>query len=156
VHTNQDVLQSGRSRRRRHSAEFKAKMVAACKQPGISIASVALPHGLNANLLRRWIVEHDRPSAEQPQVPELMDTSQHERRSDFVPVTVAPGAGREETDNAYIESFNGRFREECLNANWFLSLDDARRKIEAWRADYNEARPHSAERRPLRRHRDKR
>jgi putative transposase len=48
------------------------------------------------------------------------------------------------TDNAFIESFNGRFREEYLNANWFLSLEDARLKIDAWRADYNEARPHSA------------
>jgi putative transposase len=48
------------------------------------------------------------------------------------------------TDNAKNESFNGRFREECLNAHWFLSLEDARRKIEAWREYYNEARPHSA------------
>lgn len=47
-------------------------------------------------------------------------------------------------DNAKIESFNGRLREECLNAHWFLSLDDAQRKIEAWRAFYNEARPHTA------------
>jgi len=46
--------------------------------------------------------------------------------------------------NAYIESFNGRLREECLNANWFVSLADARRKIEAWRRDYNEERPHSS------------
>jgi len=48
------------------------------------------------------------------------------------------------TDNAKVESFNGRFREECLNAHWFLSLEDAKRKIEAWRQYYNEARPHSA------------
>ena len=48
------------------------------------------------------------------------------------------------TDNAKSESFNGRFREECLNAHWFLSLEDARRKIEAWREYYNEARPHSS------------
>jgi len=47
-------------------------------------------------------------------------------------------------DNAYVESFNGRFREECLNAHWFLSLDDARDKIEAWRRFYNESRPHTA------------
>lgn len=46
--------------------------------------------------------------------------------------------------NAFIESFNGRLREECLNANWFLSLADARRKIGAWRDDYNEVRPHSS------------
>jgi len=48
------------------------------------------------------------------------------------------------TQNAFIESFNGRFREECLNANWFVSVADARRKIEAWRQDYNEKRPHSS------------
>lgn len=46
-------------------------------------------------------------------------------------------------DNAWIESFNGSFRDECLNVNWFMSLDDARMKIEAWRKDYNEFRPHS-------------
>lgn len=48
------------------------------------------------------------------------------------------------TDNAYIESFNGRFRQECLNERWFLSLEDAREKVEAWRRDDNEERPHSA------------
>lgn len=48
------------------------------------------------------------------------------------------------TDNAKIESFNGRLRQECLNLHWFLSLDDARTKIEAWRQYYNETRPHSA------------
>jgi len=48
------------------------------------------------------------------------------------------------TDNALIESFNGSFRDECLNIHWFLSLDDARQKIEQWRQDYNRFRPHSA------------
>jgi putative transposase len=48
------------------------------------------------------------------------------------------------TDNAFIESFNGKFRAECLNAHWFMSLEDAREKMEAWRTDYNEIRPHSA------------
>ena len=46
--------------------------------------------------------------------------------------------------NAYVESFNGHFRDECLNANWFVSLRDARRKIEAWRLEYNQYRPHSS------------
>jgi len=46
--------------------------------------------------------------------------------------------------NAYAESFNGRLRDECLNANWFTSLSDARRKIESWRQDYNQERPHSS------------
>lgn len=48
------------------------------------------------------------------------------------------------TDNAFIEAFNGRFRAECLNAHWFMSLADAAEKMEAWRGDYNEQRPHSA------------
>ncbi len=48
------------------------------------------------------------------------------------------------TDNAMVESFNGRLRQECLNEHWFMSLDDAKSKIAAWRRHYNETRPHSA------------
>ena len=48
------------------------------------------------------------------------------------------------TDNAFIEAFNGRFRAECLNAHWFLTLADAGEKLEAWRRYYNEDRPHGA------------
>ena len=48
------------------------------------------------------------------------------------------------TDNAFIESFNGRLRDECLNQHWFLSLDEARAVTEAWRDDYNRVRPHGA------------
>ena len=48
------------------------------------------------------------------------------------------------TDNGLIEAFNGRLRQECLNESWFLSLDDAREKIEAWRQEYNSERPHGA------------
>ncbi len=47
-------------------------------------------------------------------------------------------------ENTYIESFNGRLREECLDLHWFSSLEDAKIKIEAWRKDYNEQRPHSS------------
>ena len=46
-------------------------------------------------------------------------------------------------DNAFMESFNARLREECLNLNWFRSIEHARRVIEEWRVDYNETRPHS-------------
>lgn len=54
---------------------------------------------------------------------------------------IRPGKPNE---NAFIESFNGKLRDECLNENWFLSLEDARRTIEEWRIDYNENRPHSS------------
>ncbi len=48
------------------------------------------------------------------------------------------------TDNGFIEAFNSKFRAECLNAHWFLSLADAREKMVDWRRHYNEDRPHSA------------
>ncbi len=54
---------------------------------------------------------------------------------------IAPG---KPTQNAYVESFNGKFRDECLNMHWFRDLADARRAIEAWRREYNEVRPHSS------------
>ena len=48
------------------------------------------------------------------------------------------------TENAFIESFNGRLRDECLNVEQFASTEDARAKIEAWRIDYNQHRPHGS------------
>lgn len=48
------------------------------------------------------------------------------------------------TDNPFIESFNGSFRDECLDTHWFLSLHDARENIKMWRQEYNDFRPHSA------------
>jgi putative transposase len=48
------------------------------------------------------------------------------------------------TDNPFIESFNGSLRDECLNTNYFLSLPDASAKLESWRREYNEYRPHSS------------
>lgn len=47
-------------------------------------------------------------------------------------------------ENAYIESFNGRLRDECLNEHWFINLGHARKLIEDWRLDYNQVRPHSS------------
>lgn len=59
---------------------------------------------------------------------------------------VAPDFSRpgKPTDDAHIEAFNGRLRQECLDPHWFLCPDDAREKIEAWRARYNREHPHSA------------
>jgi len=47
-------------------------------------------------------------------------------------------------ENAFIESFNGRLRDECLNVEWFSSLEDARQKLAKFREHYNHQRPHSA------------
>ncbi len=59
-------------------------------------------------------------------------------------VTLDLGRRGKPKDNAFVEPFNGRFRAECLNAHWFLTLADAAEKLEAWRRDYNEVRPHGA------------
>jgi putative transposase len=56
-------------------------------------------------------------------------------------VHIQPGKPQQ---NGYLESFNGKLRDECLNVSWFENLWDARRKIAAWRVEYNEERPHSA------------
>ena len=48
----------------------------------------------------------------------------------------------EPTDNSFIEAFNGRFRQECLDENWFLSAEDAAGKVESWRRHYSGERPH--------------
>ena len=56
-------------------------------------------------------------------------------------IQIQPG---KPTQNARIESFHGRLREECLNVNWFQNLFDAKRKIAEWRREYNEERPHSS------------
>ena len=59
----------------------------------------------------------------------------------IVVVHIQPGRPMQ---NGYLESFNGRLRDECLNASWFLNLIDAKRKIECWRMEYNGERPHSS------------
>jgi len=62
-----------------------------------------------------------------------------ERKIDAV--HIQPG---KPTQNAHVESFHGRLRDECLNVSWFWNLIDARRKIGAWRTEYNTERPHSS------------
>ena len=65
------------------------------------------------------------------------NTSQHDIRLAFI----RPG---KPVENEYIESFNGKFRDECLNEHWFVTMDHARRAIETWREEYNAERPHSS------------
>ena len=66
MHTISNEINGGRRRRREHSTEFKAQIVAACSVPGMSNAAVAMAHGLNANLVRRWVQEAERRAAGLP------------------------------------------------------------------------------------------
>ena len=65
MHTSPNEVGAGRRRRREHSAEFKAQVVAACSAPGVSIAAVAMANGVNANLARRWVVNSERRNGAQ-------------------------------------------------------------------------------------------
>ncbi len=58
MHTNDAIVMAAGRRRRKHSDEFKAQTVRACEQPGVSMAAIALANGVNANLLRRWVLRH--------------------------------------------------------------------------------------------------
>ena len=62
MHTISNEVGAGRRRRRTHSVEFKAQVVAACSLPGVSIAAVAMANGVNANLARRWVLDAERRS----------------------------------------------------------------------------------------------
>jgi transposase-like protein len=59
----------GRRRRRHHSAEFKAKVIGECMRPGVSIAAVALAHSLNANMLRKWVIDAEHAGIRVPKAP---------------------------------------------------------------------------------------
>ena len=91
MHSSDQVQSIGRRRRRRHSAAFKAEAVAACQHPGVSIASVALARSLNANLLRRWVVEAERAGAV-PVERLCAPTSATENSAGFLPVSVSPAS----------------------------------------------------------------
>ncbi len=60
MHTISNDVGAGGRRRRSHSAEFKAQVVAACNSPGASSAAMAMAHGINANLARRWVLDAER------------------------------------------------------------------------------------------------
>lgn len=87
MHTTGDDF--GRQRRRKHSAEFKAKVVAACRKPGVSIAAVALAHKLNANLLRRWVIAAEQtPPAKLPAMVRAVPARTMVENPAFLPIQV--------------------------------------------------------------------
>ncbi|MBU3736687.1 MAG: transposase [Methylobacterium sp.] len=125
--TGTDLL--GRRRRRRHSGEFKETVIRECMVAGVSIASVALRHGLNANMLRKWVIEAEHRLEAPRQLPERNEAVSVE--SGFVPVPIA------ETTSAAapLSSLEGEIRIEMrregvtLNVNWPVS---AARDCAAW------------------------
>ena len=84
-------------RRARYSDAFKRQVVAACQAPGVSKAAIALANGLNANMLRRWVVESTRGSNGQ-QVPLTKPLAPALAKPDFIPVKLAPSPSAQAAD----------------------------------------------------------
>ncbi|WP_419722363.1 IS3 family transposase [Serratia liquefaciens] len=106
---------------------------------GQNLRSTEVAEMLNSIALRRPLPQLLKTDNGSEFAGKMLDKWVYERgiRIDFS----RPGTP---TDNAMVESFNGRLRQECLNENWFMSVEDARCKIEGWRIHYNQSRPHSA------------
>lgn len=103
--------------RRRHSREFKAQVVAACRQPGASVSRTALDHGLNANMVRRWIREAEQGPAEPRQTPGFLPIpmpSQHTASS-----SSGSGEHRDETLRIELPTDRG-----SVVVHWPLSQSD--------------------------------
>ncbi|MFZ0497974.1 MAG: transposase [Steroidobacteraceae bacterium] len=91
MNTSEQAVSIGRRRRRRHSAEFRAEAVRACQQPGVSVAAIALARGLNANLLRRWVLKAERGTLLVPSRSSA-PSAPVENAGGFVPVKISPAA----------------------------------------------------------------
>ncbi|HCT5581748.1 TPA: IS3 family transposase [Enterobacter kobei] len=106
---------------------------------GQNLRSTEVAEMLNTIALRRPLPELLKTDNGSEFAGKMLDKWVYERgiRIDFS----RPGTP---TDNATVESFNGRMRQGCLNENWFMCLENARCKIEAWRIHYNQKCPHSA------------
>jgi putative transposase len=109
---------------------------------------IALDHGMGSHyvvrLLEQVVQFRGKPAAiRTDQGPEFTATAldQSAYRNSVVLKLIQPGRPMQ---NGYVESFNGKFRDECLNEHWFSTLAEARTIVAAWRRDYNENRPHSA------------
>ena len=119
--TIQGVVAGGRRRRRRHSAEFKAAVVAECSGRGVSIAAVALANGLNANLVRRWVIEQERCGALVPAVPAgQLAVAPANPCEAFVPVSIQ--AAEANSANIRVEVRSG---EKLISVHWPIAAASA-------------------------------
>lgn len=100
VSTIPDNRAGARRRRRVHSDDFKASVVACCMQPGMSMAAVAMAHGVNANLLRRWVREAEmEPASSAVSKTSVGEVQAPEHKTLFVPVSLpAPAAPAQRPD----------------------------------------------------------
>jgi len=108
VNTIPDQQAGPRQRRRVHSDAFKAGAVAACVQPGMSMAAVAMAQGINANLLRRWVHEAEmKPRSDVVRADVVVGAAAREPKTVFVPVSLPPSAPPAQIPDIRIELRRG-------------------------------------------------
>ena len=108
MNTIPDQQAGPRQRRRVHSDAFKAGAVAACVQPGMSMAAVAMAHGINANLLRRWVHEAEmKPRTDVVRADVVVGAAEREPKTVFVPVSLPPSAPPAQVPDIRIELRRG-------------------------------------------------
>ncbi len=103
----------GRRRRRKHSPQFKAAVVAACRKPGVSIASVALANRLNANLVRRWVDAQERSGLPVRPAPAVKSRQIALAAEQFLPITIEPASAVRESITIEV-----RHGSTVVNVSW--------------------------------------
>ena len=132
-----------------HSEE---QIIAILKQgeAGLSTSDLCRQHNITEQTYYRWKAKYGGMDSSEAKKLKQLEDENRKLKHVVAELTLDNRALKDvvsknkPVQNAYAESFNGRLRDECLNANWFTSLRDARRKIESWRQDYNQQRPHSS------------
>lgn len=123
VNTIPDQTPSARRRRRLHSDEFKARAVASCMQPGMSMAAVAMAHGINANLLRRWVREAEmKATAHAVGKSAVQPLQAPQREALFVPVALPAPAAPTPLPDIHIELQRGA---TAITVTWPASAASA-------------------------------
>jgi transposase-like protein len=116
----------GRRRRRRHSATFKATVIEECMRPGVSMAAVALAHGLNANMLRKWVIDAEHAASRAPK-PAMREADPPPPGPTFIPLALTAPVGE------------GEIRVELHRAGTTVSIvwpASAARDCAAWLRDW--------------------
>ncbi len=116
-----------------------------CTRKSLALHAAPQTKGIDVvEVLERVAAEHHHPGAIQVDNGPEFTSKDVDLWAYWNKVKLDSSRPGKPTDNATIESFNARFRQECLNAHWFLSMEDAHNMIEVWRDDFSGARPHSS------------
>lgn len=124
-----DSLEPTRRRRRTHSPEYKAELIASCQQPGVSLTAIAMDHGINPNLMRRWMIGHER--LRQHELAEA-SSAQRDVAAQFVPLRLPKPEASPSTITQGEILIDLRHHDMTASIRWPMSQAD---RCAAWLRD---------------------